>query len=500
MQLAGDSSEPSRGQTLAPLRALLELSRLIQREPALDETLRAVAETVSQAAGFDTVVVNRYLPETDEYAVVSVHGNRHVRAHLQGYVSSAAAWTPMLDDRFERQGVYCIPAGALEYDDSIRWYMPDTGNAAALTDEDWHPDDVLFATLDGSRGRRWGIIAVDDPVTGRRPTDALLEVLGALAAHAALAIESSLQVAALQGALARNRAVIASTLDSVVAVDMRDRLTEFNPAAERTFGYRAQDVIGRDSAEILVPRGDREAYRRAAEQIRQDDGSSLLDRRIETRAMRSDGSIFPCELTITRTAAALSEGPMFYAFVRDISERRRVEEQMTFLAYHDSLTGLPNRMLVEQELDIALARARRADTAVALMFVDLDDFKQVNDRLGHAAGDRLLAAVAARLRGVLRESDVLARQGGDEFLVLLSDLSEDPAAAAGEVAGKLLDSLREPFVVAGQELRTRASIGIGIYPRDAQRSDDLMRHADAAMYVAKGAGGGRLAFPRGLAG
>jgi diguanylate cyclase (GGDEF)-like protein/PAS domain S-box-containing protein len=495
MPVAGDSSErPPQGRTLAPLRALLELSRLIQREPTLDETLRAVAETVSQASGFATVVVNQYLPDTDEYAVVTVYGNERARADLQGHVSPAATWTPMLDERFHRHGVYLIPEGSLEYDDSIRWHVPEIADPDALTDEDWHADDALFATLDGPRGRRYGIIAVDDPISGRRPDDGLLELLGALAGHAALAIESSLQMIALQGALARNRAVIASTLDCVLAVDIRDRLIDFNPAAERTFGYRAEEILGRDAAELLVPPEGWAAYRQGSVRIRENENSSLLNRRIETTAMRSDGSAFPCELTIARVEGAPGDGPMFYAFVRDISERRRAEEQMAFLAYHDSLTGLPNRVRVEQELDLALARARRAGGAVALMFVDLDDFKEVNDRLGHAVGDRLLSAVATRCKGVLRESDVLARQGGDEFLVLLSDLTEDPTLAAGEVAGKLLNALREPFVVAGQELRTGASIGISVYPHDARHSDELMRHADAAMYVAKAAGGGRLAF------
>ena len=146
----------------------------------------------------------------------------------------------------------------------------------------------------------------------------------------------------------------------------------------------------------------------------------------------------PVELTLTLVEDAGDQGPVVYGFVRDISERRRGEEQLAYLAYHDPLTALPNRVLVEQQLDLALARARRAGSAVALMFVDLDDFKEVNDRLGHAAGDQLLAGVAARLRGVLRDSDVLARQGGDEFLVLLTDLTEDPAAAAEMVAAKLL--------------------------------------------------------------
>jgi diguanylate cyclase (GGDEF)-like protein len=128
------------------------------------------------------------------------------------------------------------------------------------------------------------------------------------------------------------------------------------------------------------------------------------------------------------------------------------------------------------------------------MFVDLDDFKEVNDRLGHAAGDRLLAGVSARLRGVLRDSDVLARQGGDEFLVLLGDLTDDPTAAAESVGGKLLGALQEPFAVAGTEVRTGASVGISVYPDDAADTEALLRHADVAMYRAKAAGGGRLVF------
>jgi diguanylate cyclase (GGDEF)-like protein/PAS domain S-box-containing protein len=288
--------------------------------------------------------------------------------------------------------------------------------------------------------------------------------------------------------------VIASTLDCVIAADEADRLIEFNPAAERAFDYLAKDVLGREVADLLVPPANREFYRSLAQRIRDNPDSSLLDRRIEATAMRSDGSEFPVELTVARVEGFGGLGPSFYGIVRDIGERRRGEEQLAYLAYHDALTGLPNRILVEQEIDLALARARRAGGAAALMFVDLDDFKEVNDRLGHAAGDRLLAGVSARLRGVLRDSDVLARQGGDEFLVLLGDLSDDPTAAAESVGGKLLGALEEPFVVAGTEVRTGASIGISLYPDDAADTEALLRHADVAMYRAKAAGGGRLVF------
>ena len=497
MHSVGESSGPARaGEAIAPLRGLLEFARIARRQPTLLETLRAVASAVSDAVGFATVVINAYRADGDLYEVVTVHGSKRASDMLLGSTTKPETWKPLLDERFRRHGVYFIPEGSLAFDDpTVTWYRPlPHARAAELTRESWHTDDALFATLEGSGGRPYGIISVDEPFSGLRPDDQQLVMLSALAAHAALAIESSRQMTALEASLARYRAVIASTLDCVVAVDEQDRLIEFNPAAERTFDYLAKDILGREVADVLVPPDNREYYRSLAQRIRDNPGSSLLDRRIETTAMRSDGSEFPVELTVARVEGSGGTGPSFYGIVRDIAERRRGEEQLAYLAYHDALTGLPNRILVEQEVDLALARARRAGAAAALMFVDLDDFKEVNDRLGHAAGDRLLAGVSARLRGVLRDSDVLARQGGDEFLVLLGDLADDPTAAAESVGGKLLSALQEPFVVAGTEVRTGASIGISLYPDDAADTEALLRHADVAMYRAKAAGGGRLVF------
>ena len=495
MNPAGESSEPTRaGEAIAPLRGLLELSRLIRRHPTLPETLRSLSATVSEALGFATAVINVYRPESDDYETVAVHGPEAVRAQLLGRVTDPGMWAPLLDRRFLRHGVYFVPAGDADYDEALRWRGPAPSAPAPPDGHRWRADDALLAPLEGSAGHRYGIISVGDPVSGQRPDDELLEVFGALASHAALALDSSRQMTALEGALARHRAVITSALDSVIAVDAEDRVIEFNPAAERTFGYGRDDVLGLGAADLFVPPDLRDSYRRNARRLRESPHARLLDRRIETSAQRRHGEIFPVELTVTRVESADGEGPMFYAVIRDISERRRGEEQLAYLAYHDSLTGLPNRHMVEQQLDLALARARRAEGSAALMFVDLDDFKDVNDRLGHAAGDRLLAAVAARLRGVLRGSDILARQGGDEFLVLIADLAEDAAPAAENVAVKLLEALREPFVVAGTEVRTTASIGLSLYPADASDTEALMRHADAAMYQAKAAGGGRLSF------
>ncbi|MGA2010411.1 MAG: EAL domain-containing protein [Solirubrobacteraceae bacterium] len=494
MGLIGESAAgPGWSGTLAPVRGLLELSQLMRHQPTLNEALDTVARIVSESLGFRTTVINMYRPETDEYEVVAVRGGERAREILLGEVTAAGTWEPLLDPRFLRFGVYFIPAGEVPHDDSVAWSMPEPAGGDRA--HAWQPHDALFATLDGLSGRRYGVISVDDPESGLRPDDQQLKVLGALAAHAALAIESASQLAELHSALARNRAVIDSTLDSVVAIDQTGRLIEFNPAAERTFGYRSDEVLGREIVELFVVSELRDAVRASLAAGPDAGARGLTGRRIETTALRSDGVRLPVELTLTVAGGGEGDAPVYYGFVRDIADRRRAEEQLAYLAYHDALTGLPNRILVEEQLDLALARARRSGGAAALMFVDLDDFKEVNDRLGHAAGDQLLAAVATRLRGVLRDSDMLARQGGDEFLVLLADLTEDPAPAAERVGGKLLDSLREPFVVAATEVRTGASIGISLYPDDAADTEALLRHADAAMYRAKGAGGGRLAFP-----
>jgi len=177
----------------------------------------------------------------------------------------------------------------------------------------------------------------------------------------------------------------------------------------------------------------------------------------------------------------------------DITERRRAQEQIAFLAYHDSLTKLPNRALLDEHLALGLARARRSASAVALLYLDLDDFKAVNDSLGHAAGDELLRRIAVRLRGVVRSTDLLARQGGDEFLILLTDLDGDPRLRAEAVAKGVEAALLEPFSIADAEFEIGSSIGISIYPHDASDADTLLRHADAAMYEVKQAGRGGIA-------
>jgi diguanylate cyclase (GGDEF)-like protein len=177
---------------------------------------------------------------------------------------------------------------------------------------------------------------------------------------------------------------------------------------------------------------------------------------------------------------------------QDITERKHREEQARFLAYHDSLTGLPNRRLLDDRLRQAVNLAQRRDTRVAVMLIDLDDFKRVNDQLGHRAGDAVLREVAHRLVGCVRKADTLARQGGDEFVVVIPDLAQE--ADCQVVAEKILRALEPVFRADGSEFRIGASIGISVFPGDAGDGDALLRNADAAMYRAKQVGRNNYRF------
>ena len=230
----------------------------------------------------------------------------------------------------------------------------------------------------------------------------------------------------------------------------------------------------------------------------------------EYRMIRSDGEVIWVseQAFIIRNEAG--EPWLIQGVIFDITERKRAEEEIAFLAYHDKVTGLPNRLLFEEMLDLALARARRGHLGVGVLFIDLDNFKLVNDSLGHHAGDQLLAQLGERLQGCTRETDLVARQGGDEFLILLSDLSDidelgrlgpdertgRPVAEA--VATRIQDALREAFDLGGARFFATASIGISLFPDDAQDAHQLLRNADAAMYQSKNAGpGGWVMFHEG---
>jgi len=193
-----------------------------------------------------------------------------------------------------------------------------------------------------------------------------------------------------------------------------------------------------------------------------------------------------------RRSVGTLEGGGTIELIADVSELRRAEQAMRFLAYHDTLTGLPNRRLLDDRLRQAIFLAQRRDTRVALMVVDLDQFKQVNDALGHRAGDAVLREAAHRIAGCVRKADTLARHGGDEFVVVVPDLQQESDCQV--VAEKILRALEPAFRVDGRDFSIGASIGLSLFPTDAGDGEALLRNADAAMYRAKQLGRNNYRF------
>ncbi len=239
--------------------------------------------------------------------------------------------------------------------------------------------------------------------------------------------------------------------------------------------------------------------------IHPDDRAAVIDenKRCETtgeayamqyRMIRKDGEVIWVEDSWVVVENQHEYGRVFQGVVFDITRRKLAEQEVAFLAHHDKLTGLPNRAFFEETLELAVSRARRHQRGVAVLFLDLDNFKLVNDSLGHHAGDQLLQQLAERLREVTREADLVARQGGDEFLLLLSDLEaavrsetehETSSLAAETVAQRIAQALNEPFFMANTGVRVAGSVGISLFPQDGEDSESLLRSADAAMYQAK---------------
>jgi diguanylate cyclase (GGDEF)-like protein/PAS domain S-box-containing protein len=284
---------------------------------------------------------------------------------------------------------------------------------------------------------------------------------------------------------AREAAILEAALDAIVTIDANGRMVEFNPAAERMFGYARDEAVGREMGELIVPPHLRSAHRGGLARAARG-RPRRLGERLALTAMRSDGSEFPAELTITRLP--LPGRTMFTGHIRDITDRVQTEQALRDRAYHDPLTGLANRAQVEERLGGALERARANGIAVVLLYVDLDRFKLVNDSFGHAVGDEILTLAGRRMERALRVDDLLARHGGDEFLILIADVEGDAKRVADAVARKVVHALSEPFTISGLEFQIEATVGISIFPDDAGSGDALLRHADAAMYAGKGKG------------
>lgn len=338
--------------------------------------------------------------------------------------------------------------------------------------------------------------ALVDSLTTRRARESLSSELASerhrlQEANEALAEEHVERLKAQQGELMaaqKLRMHFESTPLAVLEWDRRGHVTAWNPAAEAIFGFPAYEMLGKPLGTALAApaeRADMEAMCRELLESGEGNKTTLVN------ATRSGRSI-QCEWYNTPLVDASGSVSGFASLVQDITERLNTERTIHYMAHHDALTGLPNRRLMQDRLNQAIMAARRKQRHVAVLFLDLDRFKVVNDTLGHDTGDFILKDVARRLVSCVREIDTVSREGGDEFVVILPDLERPENARV--VADKILEELARPVEIGGHEIHVTPSIGISHYPNDATDVHQLLKHADNAMYQAKDAGRNTVRF------
>jgi diguanylate cyclase (GGDEF)-like protein/PAS domain S-box-containing protein len=379
------------------------------------------------------------------------------------------------------------------------------GHVWAYAAPQWIPDvlrehdspRLQAAAADGLHGAFAFPISVGNEVVGvfefcsrsvRRPDDDLLWMFTAIGAQVGQFLARKRMEEQIRESEERKAGMLNAALDCIITVDREGRIVEFNPAAERTFGHQSADVIGRLVVDVLIPEAEQERCRGQLERYRASGHDSVSGRRLEVVGMRADGTRFPAELSIIKSSSA--GGPLFTGFLRDITRQQRRARQLAFRATHDGLTKVLNRSAFMDRLKEAVLHARDVGGSIAILFIDLDHFKALNDRLGHLVGDRLLIETARRLRRCVRPGDAVARLGGDEFAILLERVIDADDASA--MADRIKRELARYFAVDGCQVQLSASVGIALNGDDRDRPNDLLRMADAAMYRAKAASAARL--------
>jgi diguanylate cyclase (GGDEF)-like protein len=509
---------------VSPIRGLLEVTALVRAGGDLLDLLAAIARTIAESLGYESVVVNLYRSAWDDFTVTTVHGSHEARRHLLGQTQSVEEWERLLDEHFCRRGAYVLPAGAYEWGDEASWVpplAPGTGTDA------WHPEDALFVPMRHTDGHLLGVVSVDEPASRRRPTDEELDVLVAFVDHAALAVQSAQETAvaarhkvALQRLLAVSsrlpaepvadeilRAVCAGVSDALgfenVMAVLRDGHGRLEPRAAVGWTIeemeRADPVFVRDVEALLDPTFELEgcfllpsAEARKRISSRRVSHSSELNGR-GPWAWDHHWLLVPLHDSLGEVIGILwADEPQDRLLPsRDTLQALRVFanqaaaaivtsahlRELRFLADHDPLTRLLNRRAFVDRLEGEVARALRYDRSFALVVCDLDDFKELNDQLGHPAGDDALQLFARTLQGALRRGDEAFRIGGDEFALLLAEASEEDAR---EVVHR----------IAGHLESVRASFGVASCPEHARDPQALFRLADTALYEAKRNGSG----------
>jgi diguanylate cyclase (GGDEF)-like protein len=523
-----------RVDDVARLTGLLEVTRLVRTKQDLGALLPAIAAEVGEAMGYRTVVISVYRAAWDDFRVETVHGSEEGRQTLLGAERTWSEWEPLFNPKFERHGCFFLPWDEFDWSsDTTLSFVPDFEILDAP--DAWHPEDALFVPLRRSDGQLLGIMSVDEPRSGRRPSGDDLAVLAALAAHAAQAVQDA-QAAA---DAARHRTAlehllrVSARLTEELSIDaimhavcegIRAALGFNNvsvelidPATQRAVpravvGWTLEQVTSAQSAEVallrrlldpqfevegcfLVPgdvaRARLEIERPAFESARNGRGPLAWNHHwlvipLHDRQGGLVGVIWADEpedrlLPSTERLQALR---MFANQATTAVASAAAFEEMRFLADHDPLTRVGNRRAFTRRLAEEVHRTARYGQRFALVVLDVDGFKALNDRHGHLVGDVALEAIGDVLRETLRRSDCAFRLGGDEFALILEDAGVAEATYAVERIGDGIAA-----VDAGDDHHLRASFGVALGDGTPD-PEALLRAADAAMYEAKRAGAG----------
>jgi diguanylate cyclase (GGDEF)-like protein len=537
---------PSPLSLIGSLRGALEAARRVRTREDLAAALDDIARVIADTLGYRTVCVNLHRPAWDDFEAVTVLGPPEMRQTLLGRATTWEQWAQYLAPRFERRGAHHVPAENMPAaPDEMAFYIPDAPRSQHV--DEWDPADLLLVVMRRANGDVLGILSIDEPLDGRRPDDEALDRLVAMAQIAALAVEQALEArrdAEHRRALERLLSVSSRIADQrsrggvldAVCAGIRDALGFqhvavllaeerggiLRPAA--TAGWSLDDPVFAGigfTTEDARPILQSENQRHGCHLLEREDAEALLD--LETSIYRSQSNgrgpyawdrhwlVVPllgsdgeprgfvwADDPVDRLLPGREKLQALRLFADQASaalEAARDFEATSHRADHDPLTGLANRATLSGRLRHALQRVKRGDQTIAVLFIDLDNFKQINDSLGHTAGDDLLRTIAARIDDDLRPGDTVARFGGDEFVALCEDVGGPEEAM--DVAERLRGVLAEPVPLSTGLVTVTASIGVALPDRPDRSAEALLQAADRAMYEAKAAGrdASRLATP-----
>jgi diguanylate cyclase len=284
------------------------------------------------------------------------------------------------------------------------------------------------------------------------------------------------------------QSLIMTANDAIILSDSKGIIFAWNKAAETIFGYKEKEVIGQPLT-FIIPNRYREAHQIGMNRYLSTNVPKVIGKTVELQGLKKSGEEFPIELSLSTLKKG--EQVFFSGIIRDISERKESEKKINELVYRDPLTNLPNRRFLNNHLTMCLEQASHNDQMLAVMFIDLDRFKSINDTLGHRIGDHLLIEAAKRMESCIEKKDMLARQGGDEYILVFPHTTHQKVA---NIAKTILDELNKPFSFENNELFITASIGISMFPADGNETETLIKHADASMYRAKETGKNNYQF------